>query len=166
MNFETKTNICGEFKMEDNWKLVHIGIPVFDLEKAIKNYRSLGAASFKEIRVIDSSCFAEYLVYGKTPNPTVTTRAVDGRMGSLGIELLQTVQGETVHKEFLEKNGEGVGHIAYEVENLDDEVARMVEKGFDVILSFKTDSPNPRRGVYIDTRDRFSNLITELIQAS
>ncbi len=151
--------------MESTWKMVHVGIPVLDLDKSIEDYKSLGVASFNPERLIDSSNFAEYLVYGRTPDPVVKTRVALGQVGTLGIELLQPIQGETVHKEFLESTGQGIGHIAYAVEDLEAEIAKLVEKGFPVILSFTDKGQERRRGVYIDTRSKFSNLITELVQA-
>ena len=150
--------------MDSNWKLRHVGIPVRDLDKSLEDYQSLGQASFQPDFLIDSSKFAEYLVYGKTPDPVVKTRVALGKMGSLGIELLQPVQGETVHKELLDTTGEGIGHIAYTVDDLEEETAKLVAKGFPVILSIKRLDQTKRSAVYIDTRSKFSNLIIELIQ--
>lgn len=152
--------------MENTWKLRHVGIPVRDLDKSIKDYQSLGIASFQPEFVIDSSRFAEYLVYGKTPDPVVKTRVAMGQVGPLSVELLQPLQGETVHKELLEKTGEGIGHIAYTVDDLEEETAKLVEKGFPVILSIIRSGQTRRSAVYIDTRRSFSNLIIELIQAN
>ena len=86
-------------------------------------------------------------------------------MGPLGIELLQPVQGETVHKELLESTGEGIGHVAYTVDDLEEETAKLVERGFPVILSIRPAGQTKRSAVYIDTRSKFSNLIIELMQA-
>ncbi len=152
--------------MDSTWKLRHVGIPVRDLDKSREDYRSLGIDSFQQEFVIDSSKFAEYLVYGKTPDPIVRTRVAMGRVGPLGVELLQPLQGETVHKELLEKTGEGIGHIAYTVDDLEAETAKMVEKGFPVILSIIPRGKTRRSAVYLDTRSKFSNLIIELIQAN
>jgi hypothetical protein len=132
----------------------------------MKDYQSIGIASFQPEFLIDSSKFAEYLVYGKTPDPVVKTRVAMGQMGPLGIELLQPVEGETVHKELLEKTGEGIGHIAYTVDDLEEETAKLVEKGFPIILSIRPPGQTRRSAVYIDTRSSFSNLIIELIQAN
>jgi len=44
---------------------------------------------------------------------------VMGRVGPIGVELPQPVQGNTVHKELLDSVGEGVGHIAYAVPDLE-----------------------------------------------
>ena len=151
--------------MESTWKLHHLGIPVRNLDKSIDDYKSLGVASFQTEFQIDSSKAAEYLVYGKTPDPVVKTRGIMGQMGPVGVELLQPVQGDTVHKELLDSTGEGVGHIAYTVDDLEAEVAKLVEKGFPVILSIKPPGQTSRSAVYIDTRSKFSNLIIELMQS-
>ncbi len=151
--------------MDSTWKLHHVGIPVRDLDRSLEDYKSLGMATFQPEFQIDSSRVEEYLVYGKTPDPVVKTRGVLGQMGPLGIELLQPVQGETVHKEILESTGEGIGHVAYTVDDLEEETAKLVERGFPVILSIRPAGQTKRSAVYIDTRSKFSNLIIELMQA-
>jgi len=154
-----------EVNMEDTWKINHVGMPVRDLEKSVANLNSLGAVFQREF-LVDSSKFAEYLVYGKTPDPVVKTRGMFAKLGPLRMELLQPVEGETVHKEFLESAGEGIGHIAFTVNDLEKETEKLVEKGFPVILSIVPSGRTERSAVYIDTRSKFSNLIIELIQAS
>ena len=149
--------------MDSAWKLNHVGIPVQDLDKTVENFKSFGASLGREF-MIDSSKFTEYLVYGKTPDPVVQTRGMFAQIGPLRMELLQPVEGHTVHKEFLERAGEGIGHIAYTVDDLEGETMKLVEKGFTVILSIIPQGQKERSAVYIDTRNKFSNLIIELIQ--
>ncbi len=55
---------------------------------------------------------------------------------------------------------------AYTVINLEEETAKLVEKGFQVILSIIRSGQTRRGAVYIDTRSRFSNFLIELIQAN
>lgn len=150
--------------MESHWTFHHLGIPVLDLDQAMATYRQMGATFEPEFR-IDSRKAGAYLVYGKTPEPAVVTRGVMGRMGPMGVELLQPLQGETVHKELLETKGEGVGHIAYTVDDLETEVSRLVGRGCPEILSITPAGRSERSAVYIDTRDKLSNLIVELMQA-
>jgi len=147
--------------MKDTWTLHHLGIPVRDLDASMASYAAVGA-TFQSPFLIDSSRAAEYLVYGKTPDPVVKTRGVMGKLGSLGIELLQPVEGHTVHRELLDSIGEGVGHVAYTVPDLEAEIAELESQGFAVILSIR---PKERRtAAYIDTRGKLSNLVIELIQ--
>lgn len=147
--------------MKDTWTLHHIGIPVRDLDASMANYLAVGA-TFQAPFLIDSSRTAEYLVYGKTPDPVVKTRGVMGKLGQLGIELLQPVEGHTVHRELLESTGEGVGHVAYTVPDLESEIAALEQQGFEVILSIRP--RDKRTAAYIDTRGKLSNLIIELMQ--
>ena len=65
----------------------------------------------------------------------------------------------------VESSGEGVGHIAYTVDDLEAEAAKLVERGFPVILSIIPAGKTSRSAVYFDTRSKFSNLIIELMQA-
>ncbi len=148
-----------------SWKLHHVGIPVKDLDKSLAAYKSLGIASFQPEFLIDSSLIEEYLVYGKTPDPVVKTRGAMGNIGPLGIELLQPVSGNTVHKELLDSTGEGIGHIAYTVENLEQEAAEMVAQGIPIILSIRHKGQTTPGAIYFDTRNKLSKLIIELIQA-
>ena len=60
--------------------------------------------------------------------------------------------------------GEGVGHVAYTVSDLEAEVAKLEEAGFPVILSITPAGRAERTAVYVDTRPKFSGLIIELMQ--
>ena len=156
--------------MPETWKLHHLGIPVPDLDQAIENFQTLGNATFEPEFLIDSAQMQEYLVYGKVPDPIVRTRGAMGTLGPLGIELLQPLQGHTVHKELLESVGTGglgagIGHIAYTVDDLEAEAASLVEKGFPVILSITPKGQTKRSAIYFDTRSKLNNLIVELMQA-
>jgi len=148
----------------NTWKFYHLGMPVWDLDKTLSNYSTLGHISISPEFLIDSEKAEQYLVYGKTPDPAVLTRGAFVTIGGLELELLQPVEGHTVHKEQLESVGEGVGHIAYIVDDLEAEVAELEAKGLSVILSDTPTGQKDRLAAYIDTRDKFSNLILELIQ--
>lgn len=155
----------NESAVGNHWKLHHVGIPVMDLDGSLEAYASLPGASFGTEFRIDSSKAGEYLVYGAVPEPAVITRGAMGSVGPLGVELLQPVQGATVHRELLESAGEGIGHIAYTVADLEAEVAEMEARGFPVILSITPAGQSARSAAYLDTRAAFSGLIIELMQA-
>ena len=80
-------------------------------------------------------------------------------MGPIGIELVQPVSGESVQKEWLERRGEGVNHICFIVDDIDEATAMMVEEGFEV-----TSSSNNEGGggmAYFDT-DKVGGIAIEL----
>ena len=135
--------------MESNWKFYHVGVVVRDLEEALEYYKSLG---------IVTKFTDRFIMEGKKAK-------LVGRwiyVGSLAIELWQPISGETVQKEFLDIHGEGINHIAFWVDDIDKERAKMAEKGIPVVFSVKREDTNI---TYYDTRE-VGNVLTELCQAS
>lgn len=55
------------------------------------------------------------------------------KMGELNIELLQPTGGESVLQEFIDNGLEGVHHIAYMVEDVEKDAARLIEQGATVV---------------------------------
>lgn len=56
------------------------------------------------------------------------------------IELLEATNSNSPIAKFLEKKGEGIHHIAFDVEDINKEVARLKEEGFVVL------NETPKRG--------------------
>jgi len=49
------------------------------------------------------------------------------------IELLEATNPESPIAKFLEKKGEGIHHIAFDVENIEDEISRLKLEGFTIL---------------------------------
>ena len=133
--------------MESNWKFNHIGAVVKDLDKAVEYYQSLGIVDKATDRIT---------MEGKKAK--LVGRFI--HIGSLLIELWQPVRGETVQQEFLNSRGEGVNHIAFYVDDLAKEKAKLVEKGIPVVFSVKDQEGDM---AYFDAR-KVGNTLIELIQ--
>ena len=142
--------------MEDNWKFHHVGVIVKDMDKAVDYYQSLGIATFRPEHMFDSSTFADWKLYGKTPDTIDKHRGRFIQIGPVALELLQPVSGESIHNEFF---GEGIEHIAFSVDDLEEETAKLVEKGIPAIVSGK----GIASWAYFDTH-RVGNVLIELIQ--
>ncbi len=54
-------------------------------------------------------------------------------VGDSSIELLQDVSGSSAIKRYLDKNGEGIHHIAFEVDDIHEAVAELKAKGIKLI---------------------------------
>ncbi len=54
-------------------------------------------------------------------------------LGEAQLELIQPLEGETIHAQFLKRKGEGLHHIGFFVKNLDEKVRAAREKGMEVI---------------------------------
>jgi 4-hydroxyphenylpyruvate dioxygenase-like putative hemolysin len=137
-------------------KIDQIGVIVKDLDQAVEYYSSLGIGPFEPLDLTR----IERSVYGK-PARGIRNRSRVAQMGSVQLELLQPVSGESVQMEFLEKRGEGINHLGFLVDDLETEVVRMRSRGFTVISSVKYAGGG---GVaYLDT-DRIGGVLFELIQ--
>jgi len=98
-------------------KIEHLGIAVKDLNQASKLYESLlGKASYKTEKVESEGVTTQFF-----------------QLGESKIELLEATNPESPIAKFIEKRGEGVHHIAFDVADIEAEIKRLKEEGFDLI---------------------------------
>ena len=102
-------------------KIEHVGIAVKDLEQAIEVYQKL----------LNADCYKTELVESELVK-TAFLKTSDNK-----IELLEATSPESAIAKFIEKKGEGIHHIAFEVDDILAEMERLHNEGF-VLLS---DSP-------------------------
>ena len=96
-------------------KVDHIGIAVKDLNKAIKFYEEVLG-----IKCVDTEEIEEQKV--KTAFLPI---------GDTEIELLESTEADGPIAKHIEKRGEGVQHIAYRVENIEEAIEKMKEKVYE-----------------------------------
>ena len=98
-------------------KIEHIGIAVNDLNDAILVYEKLfGAPSYKQEEVASEGVKTAFFMNG--PNK---------------IELLEATNPESPIAKFIAKKGEGIHHIAFDVEDIVVEIARLKNEGFIIL---------------------------------
>ncbi|MDH3997477.1 MAG: methylmalonyl-CoA epimerase [Desulfuromonadales bacterium] len=128
-------------------KISHVGIAVKSIEEALPFYRDTLGMEFEGSEVV-----AEQKV-------KVAFLAV----GESRIELLEPTESDSPVAKFLEKNGPGVHHLAYEVSDLEQRLAELKEKGVRLI------DETPRMGAH-NTRIAFlhpkasGGVLTELCE--
>ena len=101
-------------------KVEHIGIAVKNLDNAIPLFEKL----------LNSLCYKTELVETEKVNTAFL------KQGETKIELLESTDPEGVIARFIEKKGEGLHHIAFEVDNIEQEMERLKNEGF-VLLNEK-----------------------------
>ena len=106
--------------------LAQIGFVVRDIKKSLAAYDRL----YGPWQHLD----------GSVTGATYRGRAADvelnvaiGHSGPLEIELIQWVSGESPHREFIERGGEGMHHVQYRVEDADGWIARLAALGYEPI---------------------------------
>jgi methylmalonyl-CoA/ethylmalonyl-CoA epimerase len=98
-------------------KIEHIGIAVKDLEVSNALFtKLLGNPPYKQEEVASEGVKTSFFLNG--PNK---------------IELLEATHDDSPIAKFLEKKGEGIHHIAFDVEDIVTEIARLKAEGFTVL---------------------------------
>lgn len=105
-------------------KIEHIGIAVRDMESAMETYTALfGEEPYKQEVVESENVLTTFYQVG--PNK---------------IELLSATSEESAIHKYLEKNREGIHHIAFAVEDIHRSMKELAEKGFRIL------NKEPKRG--------------------
>ncbi len=98
-------------------KIEHIGIAVKNLEEANKTYAALfGKESYKQEGVESEGVITSFFQVG--PNK---------------IELLEGTNENSPISKFIAKRGEGIHHIAFDVEDIEAEIKRLQNEGFTLL---------------------------------
>jgi methylmalonyl-CoA/ethylmalonyl-CoA epimerase len=105
-------------------KIEHLGIAVKNLAQAIETYEQL----------LNTPCYKTESVESEGVNTAFFMT------GDSKIELLEAVKDDSAIKKFIDKKGEGIHHIAFEVENIQAEMRRLSALGF-ILLN-----ENPKKG--------------------
>lgn len=98
-------------------KVEHIGIAVKDIKNANTLFAKLFGKDHYKIEAVESEGVStSFFMLGETK-----------------IELLQATNENSAIAKFIEKKGEGIHHIAYEVDDILAEMERLKKEGFELI---------------------------------
>ena len=100
-----------------SYRLKHVGIAVEDAARAADLFT----------RLLNSRVTHEEQV----PDQKVRMTFVES--GSAGLELLEPTSAESHIAKFLQKRGEGIHHLSFEVDDIDAELTRLRAAGFRLI---------------------------------
>jgi len=99
-------------------RVEHIGIAVQDLKTAVPLYEQLlNTACYKQEAVESEHVVTAFLQTGESK-----------------IELLEATDPSSAIAKFIEKKGQGIHHIAFEVEDINAEMKRLQELGFQLLM--------------------------------
>jgi methylmalonyl-CoA/ethylmalonyl-CoA epimerase len=104
----------------------HIGVAVADLEAAVDTYTKLLAGTVEHRGAVEDQHVA----------------AVSVLVGGSRIELLAPTRDDSPVGKFLAKRGEGMHHVAYEVDDVAGTLAELMAVGAQLI------DESPRRGLF------------------
>jgi len=128
-------------------KIEHLGIAVKDIQKANEVFKKLlGKSSYKQ-ETVDSEA--------------VTTSFFE--IGESKIELLQATDESSAISKYLDKNREGIHHIAFDVEDIQSEIIRLKNEGFIFINDVPKKGADNKLVVFIHPKSA-NGILVELCQ--
>lgn len=128
-------------------KIEHIGIAVKSLGISNEIFEDiLGTSSYKTESVESEGVSTSFFKIG--PNK---------------IELLEATRDDSPIAKFIEKKGEGIHHIAFAVDNVEEEILRLQKKGYRLINEVPKKGADNKRIAFLHPKSSNSVLI-ELCQ--
>src|ERR1700704_1301570 len=98
-------------------KIEHIGIAVKSLSESVLLFEKL----------LNCQLYKKEFVESEKVNTAFFLK------GESKIELLESSDADGVIKKFIDKKGEGIHHIAFEVSDIEEEMERMKKQGFSLL---------------------------------
>jgi len=127
-------------------KIDHIGIAVKSIEETLAFYKTLGLRLAHTEVVSEQRVMVAFLPAGESE-----------------VELLEPIDEEGPVARFLDKRGEGMHHICFEVQEIEAILARLEERGVELIDREPRIGAGGRKIAFIHPRDAHGVLI-ELCQ--
>ncbi|MET0946123.1 MAG: methylmalonyl-CoA epimerase [Flavobacterium sp.] len=128
-------------------KIEHIGIAVKNMNDAnVLFEKLLGVPSYKEEEVESEGVLTSFF-----------------QTGTNKIELLMATNPESPIAKFLEKKGEGIHHIAFDVEDIYSEIDRLKSEGFVLINEVPKKGADNKLVVFLHPKNT-NGVLVELCQ--
>jgi len=124
-------------------KIEHLGIAVKSIAASAKMYEALlGKPSYKT-EIVDSEGVSTMFF----------------QIGDSKIELLEATNPESPIAKFIEKKGEGLHHIAYDVDDIEAELERLEAEGFELIHKSPKDGADSKRIAFLHPKSTGGVLV-------
>jgi len=128
-------------------KIEHLGIAVDSIQESLKMYEVLLGASCYKLEEVESE--------------GVKTAFL--QIGESKIELLEATNSDSPIAKFLAKNGKGIHHIAFETDDIEKELERLKNEGFELIHQSPKDGADNKRIAFLHPKST-DRILIELCQ--
>ncbi|MEO1022571.1 MAG: methylmalonyl-CoA epimerase [Bacteroidota bacterium] len=126
----------------------HIGIAVADLDAAIKTYET----------ILKRPCDKREIVASEKVETAFF------QTGESKVELLGATAPDSVIAKYVEKKGQGLHHVAFEVDNIHEELDRLRKEGFTILNDQPKDGADNKWVAFVHPKDNHGVLV-ELCQS-
>ena len=125
----------------------HIGVAVGDLEKAVKTYEA----------ILNRECDKREVVEGQKVETAFF------QTGESKVELLGATSEDSVINKYVNKKGEGLHHVAFEVEDIYAEMKRLQGEGFTLLSEEPSEGADNKLVVFLHPKHN-NGVLVELCQ--
>ena len=125
----------------------HIGIAVANLEVSIPLFE----------RLLGSPCYKTESVESENVNTAFFLKE------GAKVELLESIDPNVVIAKFIAKKGEGMHHVAFEVPNIEAELARLQKEGFTLLNEVPKKGADNKLVCFVHPKDA-NGVLIELCQ--
>lgn len=126
----------------------HIGIAVKDLESAVKTYE----------KILNSKCDKRERVESEKVETAFFNT------GQSKVELLGATTADSVITKYIDKKGEGLHHVAFEVDDIHAELDRLRKEGFNILNEQPKNGADNKLVAFIHPKDN-NGVLIELCQS-
>ena len=112
--------------------LIQIGVVVKEMDQAIQSFSALGIGPFYTKMPPPNT---KSLFRGKPFRAADRVKIMAAQLGNSELELVQPLEGESPHREYLEAKGEGIQHLGFAVDDLDKAVEKLTDGGSSVLMT-------------------------------
>ena len=128
-------------------KIEHIGIAVKDIDEAEQRFaKLLGTASYKRETVDSEGVITSFF-----------------KTGDSKIELLAPTHPDSPIQKFLDKKGEGIHHLAFEVDDIEEKMTVLKQEGFILINDQPKDGADNKKIAFIHPKST-GGILVEICQ--
>ncbi|HEY0678342.1 MAG TPA: methylmalonyl-CoA epimerase [Chitinophagaceae bacterium] len=125
------------------YKIEHIGLAVKNLETSIPLFEQL----------LNSTCYKTEIVASEK------VKTAFFRTGDSKLELLESTSSEGVIARYIDKKGEGIHHIAFEVDDIHAEMERLKAAGFTLLNEQPKDGADNKLVCFLHPRNTNGVLV-------
>ena len=110
--------------------LLQVNVVVKDVEEAIKRYSDVYGIGPWGVWEFNPGTVEDMIIRDKKAEYSALVAVA--RIGGIEWEVIQAMDDKSVYAEFLKKHGEGIQHVGYKVENVEEAVKFFRSKGISV----------------------------------
>lgn len=141
--------------------LGQVGVVVRDIERAVKYYSAVfGIGPFDIYDFEPQKAWLRGEEVGR-----IKLRIAIADLGTVKLELIQVIEGELPHRDFLAAHGEGLQHLGFYADNYEEWKAYAKEKGMEILCEAEVEdeSRGKRRAFYMDSGE-IGGVLFEIIE--